>query len=514
MFIDRKKELDVLAAYQKYIHSGKRIDLTLFGLRRTGKTELFLKFKEEKENKRCIIPYLNMQKIVPDLQNFSKQFLIELLYEVVSATKRVDKPMTWDDLLVFAARAGEMEGTLVSKASNMMNRRTVDEAAVLDMVFSFPEKIAETHHVKIIYIIDEFQEILQIQKNILRIMRSITEKQKNVNYWVSGSVFTVFEELFGYKNPFFGQFKKMTLTGFDRESSQELIDRLLPIRLDRTQKNLIHDFTGGQPYYLTAICERIIQEYAIQKEMNGNIVNYCILQELFGETGKINEHFEYLIDVSLSKFTNKDLYKKTLLYLSQQPDTLSGVSRYMNMPSGEMFSYMKTLLKTDLIWRDGNIYRIRDPLFEGWISKLYFGLDRLTLQDKKIFNTVFSELQEKYVKATSELGKAKEYEFKVRLEEHFHMILNRYTTDDGQIEFDLVGKKNKVIYLFEIKWRNKPITIKEMIAFYDKVNKSGFVHQKKKLFVLSKSGFDIKALEQAKKQKIACLDAEMNEIHG
>ncbi|MCX6666413.1 MAG: ATP-binding protein [Euryarchaeota archaeon] len=341
MFINRKKELDILDAYQKYIHSGKQIHLTLFGLRRMGKTELLLKFKEEYGHKGLIIPYLNIQKIVPDLNNFSKQFLIELLYESVPVAKRFDKPSTWDDLLVFATRVGEMEGTYLLKVSNILSRRTVDESAVLDLVFSFPEKIAEKHHLKIIYIIDEFQEILQIQKNILRIMRAITEKQKHVNYWVSGSVFTVFEELFGYKNPFFGQFKKITLSGFDRGSSHELIDWLLPLRLDAVQKNILHDFSGGQPYYLTAICERIIQEYAIQKDMNRNIVKYCILQELFGETGKINEHFEYLMDVSLAKFTNKDLYKKMLLYLSQQPDTLSGISQHMNMPSGEMSSYMK-----------------------------------------------------------------------------------------------------------------------------------------------------------------------------
>ena len=512
MFVNRKKELSIMDAYWDYIASGKQINLALFGLRRIGKTELLLKFKEKKESRGILIPYLNMQKIVPDLNNFSKQFFIELLYTMATLTKKVEKPVTWDDLLVLATQCGELEGVCVAKASNILNQRKVDETAVLDMVFSFPEKIAEKHDCKILFMIDEFQEILHVQKGILRIMRAITEKQKDVNYWVSGSVFTVFEELFGYKNPFFGQFKKMKLTGFDRGSSHELIEGLLPVTMDTAQKNTIYDFTGGQPYYITAICERVIQEYAIQKEMDGDSVNYCIIQELFGETGKINEHFEYLMDVSLSRFTNKDMYKKMLLYLSRQPDTLSGVSRYMGMPSGEVYSYVKTLLKTDLIVRDGTMYRVRDPVFEGWISKFYLGLDRFTLRDKTVFEKVFSELQEKYVRASSELGKAKEYEFKSRLEEKMGVRLKQYVTPDGQIEFDLVGTKKGIVYIFEIKWRNRPVSIRDIIDFMGKVKRSDFWSRKRRLFVVSKSGFDTKTLETARENKIICLDKYIDEI--
>jgi len=514
VFVNRKKELSILDGYWDYIKSGRQINLALFGLRRIGKTELLLKFKERKDRDKVLIPYFNMQKIVPDLNNFSKQFIIETLYTLTSKNKKTEKPVTWDELLVLAAKTGDMEGAYVTKISNILGQKKIDETAVLNMIFSFPEKIAEKHNFKTIYIIDEFQEILNVHKNILNIMRAVTEKQKNINYWVSGSVFTVFDELFGYKNPFFGQFKKMKLTGFDRVSSHELIDKLLPMGLADTQKNILHDFAGGQPYYITAICERIIQEYAIQKELYKGVVKYCILEELFGETGKINEHFEYLIDVSLSRFTNKDLYKKMLLYLSQQPDTLSGISHHMNMPSGETYSYAKALLKTDLILRDGNLYRIRDPLFEGWINKLYLGLDRLMLKDKKIFERMFSELQEKYVKASTELGKAKEYEFKARLEEKFDLELRNYASHDGQIEIDLIGEKKGEMYIFEIKWRNKSVNIKDIIDFVDKAEKSSFALKKKKLFVISKSGFNKKAFETAKEHGVICLDKNMNRISG
>lgn len=512
MFVNRKKELSILKSYQEYIESGKQINLALFGLRRIGKTELLLKFKEEKDSKKILIPYFNIQKIVPDLNNFSKQFLIELIYELACQTKKVEKPIIWEDLLVLAAKTEEKQGSYIAKISNMLGQRTIDEAAVLDMVFSLPEKIAEKYNLRIIYIIDEFQEILGVHKDILRIMRAITEKQKGVNFWVSGSVFTVFEDLFGYKNPFFGQFKKMKMKGFDRNSSHALIGQLLPVRIDNVWKNLIHNFTDGQPYYITAICERIIQEYAVQKKLNKDIVKYCIIQELFGETGKINEHFEYLMDVSLSRFTNKDLYKKILLHISQKSDTLSGISRHMNMPSGEIYSYVKTLLKTDLICRDDKLYRIRDPIFEGWISKLYLGLDRLVLNDKKIFDKVFSELQEKYVKASTELGKAKEYEFKVKLEEKLDLKLKNYVSSDGKIEFDLIGKLDGVCYIFEVKWRNRSVSIKDILDFVDKVKQSSFTACKKKLFVISKSGFDAKALVMAKKCKVVCLDRNISEI--
>jgi len=109
-------------------------------------------------------------------------------------------------------------------------------------------------------------------------------------------------------------------------------------------------------------------------------------------------------------------------------------------------------------------------------------------------------LQEKYLRASTELGKAKEFELKDKLEGKLGVKLRNYSKDG--IEFDLVGRKNKTSYLVEVKWRNRPTDYKEVRKFLDKVGRSEFSGKRKKLFFISKASFTYKAIKLAEKNNI------------
>ena len=466
MFVNRRKELEALKAYKELIVGGHGVNVALFGLRRIGKTELLLRFKKIHERD-VIIPYLNLQKIVTDPVNFSQQFSKELLYVFAkSRGVRVKKPVEMEDVLLLASKLGDLEGGYVRNLMEIYKRRDINEVNLLNILFEFPQNLAKKHNMEIIYILDEFQEVLHVHKNVLTIMRAVTEKQSHVNYWVAGSVFSIFDEMFSHKNPFFGQFKRIKLEDFNRISSYELMDTF-PVILSEKQKRMIYNLVGGQPYYLTAVCRSIVGGYAIQKRMDDGIINYCIFDEIFGETGAINEHFEYLLDVSLARFSNRDVYKKILFFLAENPANLANISSYLLKPSGEVFNYLKALLRTDLIYRAEDIYYIREPLFGFWIRGVYLGLSS-GIDDKEVMARVISDLQERYLRASSELGRAKEYEFRARLEDKLGVGLRNYLSKEGRIEFDLFGEKNGVCYIFEIKWRNKSVTYRDMKNFLEK----------------------------------------------
>ena len=65
--------------------------------------------------------------------------------------------------------------------------------------------------------------------------------------------------------------------------------------------------------------------------------------------------------------------------------------------------------------------------------------------------------------------------------------MNNYSK--GEIEFDLVGEREDVVYIFEIKWRNRATGYKEVEKFLKKVELSEFASDDKKLFFISKAGF-------------------------
>ena len=513
MFVNRIRELSILNQHKKSIRSGSRINIAIFGLRRIGKTELLLQFKTAISDNNILAPYINLQKIIPDTKGFVKAYSKELIYETIRQSeqnKQADYPYEMEDLLILASKLGDMETHHVKTLMSILKQHEIPEEELLELTFDFAQKLAQKHGKKIIFILDEFQELLQIHPRFLQIMRSITEKQPDVNYWISGSVFSVFDEMLNHKNPFFGQFTRMTLENFERESTHELIESTLHFDLTSNHKDRIYKFTNGQPYYTVAVCRKISEQYALDGAISTPQINYCIMDEIFADTGSINEHFEYILDISLAKFKNKDMYKTILFLLSQNPVNLASVARHIKKSTGETSSYLKALLNTDLIFRKENTYHIRDPLFAFWVNNKYLGLGT-AITSEKVMQHLLSNLEEKYQKVSTELGIAKEYEIKYKLEELYNMELGRYLKSN--IEFDLTGTKNETTHIFEIKWRNKKTSYKDIENFTQKINNSEFRTQPKRLIFISKSGYTQSAIEFAKQQEVQLLNKHMNELY-
>ena len=151
--------------------------------------------------------------------------------------------------------------------------------------------------------------------------------------------------------------------------------------------------------------------------------------EVFNKTGAINAHFEYLLDVSLSRFRNTKVHQNILLHLSNKEDKLSGISSVLGKPSGEVSNYLKGLLKTDIIKKEGDIYSIVDPLMGTWLSSRY-RRDDLYL-DMRVREKVFEDLLESYSAVSTELGRSKEIEFREILSKKYGLALKPYATPDG-----------------------------------------------------------------------------------
>jgi hypothetical protein len=113
------------------------------------------------------------------------------------------------------------------------------------------------------------------------------------------------------------------------------------------------------------------------------------------------------------------------------------------------------------------------------------------------------DIEEKFEKTSTELGIAKEYELKYLIEKYLDMHLDKYLKD--KIEFDLVGIKENVTYIFEIKWRMKETGYKDIEKFSAKVTRSEFTGKLKRLIFISKRGFTEQAAEYAKGENIVLI---------
>lgn len=509
MFVNRVKELRILNAVAEGINKQDRMNVAIIGNRRIGKTELILEFRRKLQDRKGIItPYLNVQR-VGDINSFVFSYFRELLFEIGQkkgfVTNKIDIA-TWDDILILSVKLDFED--VVEKLKRM---RGMDALAFL---FETQEIILEKTGFVSVFLLDEFQYVKNFGKKFIEVMRSIVEKQEKISYVVTGSSVSLMERIFSKsEEPFFAQFRRMYLGPLNKQDTKTLVRMLLEkhdMHIPISSTNELFRLTGGHPFYVISLCRRLIEDF---DTVDVEKIRYAFLEETLSPKGDIYLVLDYIFNESLSRAYKGELHRQILLILAEnQGFTLTEIARDLGRPSGEVSNYLKVLLKTDLLLREENNYDFRDPLLAFWLKNTYLGIADDELEKTMVRNNLISELTEKYLKVSSELGKAKEYEFKVLLEEKFGFDLDRYVSSDGQIEFDLVGKKKGVVYIFEVKWRNNPIGFKDVGHFIDKVRQSKFASQKKKLFVLSKSGFDNKALLMAKKHKISYLDKDIEEI--
>ena len=84
--------------------------------------------------------------------------------------------------------------------------------------------------------------------------------------------------------PFFNQFRQMSLSYFTREDSFVMIKQLLSgINIDEKEVLLIFKYTLGHPFYIAAVCERIFLE--TDGAPNEVLVNYAVVKETVDKNG-------------------------------------------------------------------------------------------------------------------------------------------------------------------------------------------------------------------------------------
>ncbi|AEC51498.1 hypothetical protein PNA2_0582 [Pyrococcus sp. NA2] len=414
MFVNRRAELKILHSAYESLKREEKVNVAIIGPRRIGKTELLLKFKEEVNG---VVPYLNLQRI-GSLESFIFAYTRELLYEIAKVVgmsiERSDL-LTWDDLLILSAKLDlEREVKAIRDGT-------------LETLFEMQEAILEKTGQKAVFILDEFQEVVNF-KGFLETMRAVTEKQRNIAYFISGSAVRMMEEILAPKNPFFGQFKRVYLRGLPKEDTIELAKTTLEragIEATHSALELIYKLTQGHPFYVLALCRRLIEEGF--EKVKSRDVYYAFLTELLSEKGDIYMHLEYLFNESLSRAYKGPIHKQILLILAQEEGLrLSEIARRLNRPSGEVSNYLKFLLRTDLILKQGERYYFTDKLMRFWLAKTYLGITELELRRERFLEELVRELEEKYLKAKKELGIAKEAMIRERMREIFDIDFKPY----------------------------------------------------------------------------------------
>jgi len=507
MFVDRERELKFLERSREQFENDIKVPVAIIGLRRIGKTELIQKFRAVESE--ILMPYIDLEGTTSSPETFAQDFYLAFLRDILGKSKmRFEAVGSKREQII--AVSSKLGGEMYSKSQKLISAvDSKDYNELLKVCFSLPEEIAMELEMKVMFFVDEFQEFADLNNyrfgDVFKIMRSVVEKQESVLYVISGSVISFMERVVGDPaEPFFNQFRILKLGHFTKEDSIKLIKALLKgMEIDENALHAIFKNTLGHPFYITAVCERIALESS--RDIDINLVRYATLKEILDANGKINLLFKYIFEGSLQKAKRKGYLKEILFYLAgNEGAILTEIARHLNKPTGQVSNYISSLLQTDLVFESGKKYYYRDPIFKFWIAKTQLGKDIGISREKKAVDDYISELEEKYLRASRELGKAKEVELRQRVENYLGVKLENYN-EDG-VEFDLFGEKNGVAHIVEIKWRNKATGYREVENFVDKVKRLPVKNVK--LYFVSKSGFTKKAKELMEKEGVMDISNE------
>ena len=163
-FTDRRIELQQI---KSVLNSENH--LILISPRRFGKTSLVVKALQESERKHIM---LNLQSVV-SVEDFASRLLKEV-FKIYKFEKL--KYMIKNFRVVPTLSINPM-----TDGVDVAIQPMVDSRVMIEDVFSLLQMLA-TEDDRLIVVFDEFQEIKSIDKNLDRLLRSIIQLHKNINY--------------------------------------------------------------------------------------------------------------------------------------------------------------------------------------------------------------------------------------------------------------------------------------------------------------------------------------------
>ena len=333
-FTDRRDELQ----YIKSVLNSEN-HLILISPRRFGKTSLVVKVLHESERKHIM---LNLQSVV-SVEDFAGRLLKEI-FRIYKFEKIKYLIKNFRVMPTFSLNP-------MTDGVDVAIQPMVDNRVLIEDVFALLQTLA-TEEDRIIVVFDEFQEIINIDKNLDRLLRAIMQLHKNINYLFLGSQESMMREIFEKKkSPFFHFGQLLHLDKIPYEDFKfYLLERLSFIDNANEICDEILAFTKCHPYYTQQLASQV-WEKGKKGEMD-DIVNSAIVRLL--EFHDLNFERIWL------NFNNTD--KRILVWLANnnKPYTLLGIAQRT------ISSSLKRMLKDGYVIKTVE-YEVEDPFFRNWI---------------------------------------------------------------------------------------------------------------------------------------------------
>ncbi|MFH1868306.1 MAG: ATP-binding protein [Candidatus Omnitrophota bacterium] len=366
-FFAREDLLDSLSKSAADIKEGYRHNIAIIGQGLIGKSSLLLHFLGLIKNDNKLIPvYINIKGM--SFADFVDNYINMVLYHSLKKRKEITRSDDLKYLFKCALRFFPKSCDLIKRIRALAQEGELDEAysALWDLNVALSSESGEF----LVIVWDEFNLISKfgLSKPFQVLGQKIMVQQKTLFILSSSSAVTAKKILAEKLSMLFGGFKTIDIGPFSFTQARAFMEsQCKDINISNDIKDYLLSFTGGHPFYLSSIINRLklTKFYGTQKVLPRHL-GQVIAELLLYPGGLINQFFSDQLKLVFSDIPSRDIYDilKTILSTGRASDI---VSRTVSSAK-QILDLLDGLLDLGMISKSGSLYAVTDSVFRMWIE--------------------------------------------------------------------------------------------------------------------------------------------------
>jgi hypothetical protein len=361
-FTDRARELGEL---ERDIVNGQ--DVVILAPRRYGKSSLVWRAQQNVIGRRILVAQVDLMT-TPTKEKLAEKLAASIHEDVASPLYRArEKALSvFRGLRVAPTITIDPNSGSVSFAFEP-GRRREDVDATLERLLALPGELGAERKRKVALVLDEFQEVVEIDPNLPKLMRAVFQVQPEVSHIYLGSKRHMMQRIFNDENePFWRSAKQVELSVIAPEEFRPFIDerfRATKKGIDPAAVDAILALTGGHPYATQELCYFIWEATPDTATAGLGQVEDALEAVLRSE----NAHFSLLWDGASAA---QRVLLEALAVEPGRPYSAEYRRRHLLPPQTNVQRALTTLVRNEIVSkRADGAYAISEPFLAQWIGR-------------------------------------------------------------------------------------------------------------------------------------------------
>jgi hypothetical protein len=359
-FADRESEVAELTSD---IRNGQ--DVVVFAPRRCGKSSLIWRVARVMAAERVLVAQVDLMT-TPTKESLAAALARSIYEQIASPLERArEKALAPFRSLQLQPTINVNPNDGSFSFSFGVAQRPADIDATLERLLELPAELGGARSRRTALVMDEFQEIVEIDSSMPKLLRSVFQTQPEVSHVYLGSKHHIMERIFNDANePFWRSAKSIELGMIPADPFADFIVERFRVTGKSVEPGVVEELlarTGGHPYATQELCYFLWEQAGTTEAASQVELDQALSSVLHSE----HAHFSLLWD-------NASAVQRTLLVAlareTGRPFTSDYRDRHQLPPMTNVQKALRTLTKREIVAGEDGVYRIAEPFLAEWVQ--------------------------------------------------------------------------------------------------------------------------------------------------